>query len=93
MYDETKSAWQRLRPEDIEAGATQLLKALQGHYMDRRGKPKAVNMDVSKLQYVRGLRPAARKLLQNMRHTAQELPGTQEAVSYTHLTLPTKLEV
>ena len=47
--------------------------------MDRRGKPKAVNMDVSKLQYVRGLRPAARKLLQNMRHTAQELPGTQEA--------------
>ena len=79
VYDETKDTWRRLQAVDIEAGAQELLRALRGQYMDRRGRPKAVNMDISKLQYVRGLRPAARKLLKNMRHTAQELPGTQEA--------------
>ena len=79
VYDDSTDTWRRLKGEDIEAGAQELLKALRGQYIDRRGRPKAVNMDISKLQYVRGLRPAARKLVKNMRHTAQELPGTQEA--------------
>ena len=79
VFDEGEGTWRRLKPEDIEAGATQLLQALKGNYITKSGKPKPVNMDVSKLAYVRGLKPAARKLVQNMRHTAQDMPGTQEA--------------
>ena len=79
VLDEDARSWKRLQPKDIEAGAFQLLKALQGKYITHEGKPKAVNGDISKLPYVRGLTPAARKLVQNMRHTAQSMPGTQEA--------------
>ena len=79
VLDEDARAWKKLQPKDIEAGAIQLLKALQGNYISQGGKPKAVKGDVSKLPYVRGLTPAARKLVQNMRHTAQSMPGTQEA--------------
>ena len=70
VYDDSTNAWQRLKPEDSEAGAKQLLQAMRGHYIDRKGKPKAVNMDVSKLQYVCGLRPAARKLVTYMPNVA-----------------------
>ena len=79
VLDEDARAWKKLQPKDIEAGAIQLLKALQGNYISQGGKPKPVKGDVSKLPYVRGLTPAARKLVQNMRHTAQSMPGTQEA--------------
>ena len=79
VFDEGEGTWRRLKPEDIEAGATQLLQALKGNYISKSGKPKPVNMDVSKLPYVRGLKPAARKLVQNMRHTAQGHARTQEA--------------
>ena len=79
VLDEDAGTWTKLQPKDIEAGALQLLKALQGNYITQGGKPKAVNGDISKLPYVRGLTPAARKLVQNMRHTAQSMPGTQEA--------------
>ena len=79
VYDENSNAWRRLKPADIQAGAQQLVKALRGHYIDKNGKPKAVKMDVSKLPYVRGLQPAARKLAANVRHTATGMPGTQEA--------------
>ena len=79
VLDEDARAWKKLQPKDIEAGAIQLLKALQGNYISQGGKPKPVKGDVSKLPYVRGLTPAARKLVQNMQHTAQSMPGTQEA--------------
>ena len=76
--DET-GKMRRLTPKDIEDGALQLLRSLQGCYISKGGKPKPVNGDVSKLPYVRGLGPAARKLAQSTRHTAQSMPGTQEA--------------
>ena len=79
VLDEEKAKWRTLEPKDIEQGAVQLLKALQGTYVTQGGKPKAVNGDISKLAYVRGLPPAARKLVQNMRTTAQSMPGTQKA--------------
>ena len=79
MFDEAKQKIRTLTAEDIEEGAVQLVRALDGHYIDTKGKPRAVNGDVSKLQYVRHLKPAARKLLRNMRHAARSLPGTQEA--------------
>ena len=79
VLDEDKGTWRTLAAKDVEQGAVQLLKALQGTYVTQGGKPKAVNGDISKLPYVRGLTPAARKLVQNMRNTAQSMPGTQEA--------------
>ena len=79
VYDEAKQKIRTLTAEDIEEGAVQLVRALSGQYIDTKGKPRPVNGDVSKLQYVRNLKPAARKLLRNMRHTARGLPGTQEA--------------
>ena len=79
VLDEDKGTWRTLAAKDVEEGAVQLLKALQGTYVTQGGKPKAVNGDISKLPYVRGLTPAARKLVQNMRNTAQSMPGTQEA--------------
>ena len=79
VYDEATQKSRTLTVEDIEEGAVQLVRALNGQYIDSKGKPRSVNGDVSKLQYVRHLKPAARKLLGNMRHTARSLPGTQEA--------------
>jgi len=79
VYDEAKQKLRKLTAEDIEEGAVQLARALNGQYIDSKGKPRSVNGDVSKLQYVKNLKPAARKLLRNMRHTARSLPGTQEA--------------
>ena len=79
VFDEAQGKFCTLTSLDVEAGALQLVKALEGVYSDTRGNTRPVNGDVSKLPYVKNLRPAARKLLQNIRHTARALPGTQEA--------------
>ena len=78
-YDEDENAWVQPTGHHVETAAKQLLDALRGSYVDVNGHPRAVKGDVTKLQYVRGLKPMARKLLKNMRHTAHGLPGTQEA--------------
>ena len=78
-YDEDENAWVQPTGHHVETAAKQLLDALRGSYIDINGHPRAVKGDVTKLQYVRGLKPMARKLLKNMRHTAHGLPGTQEA--------------
>ena len=79
IFDEAEQKFRALRAEEVEAGALQLLNALSGTYADVRGNLRPVNGDISKLSYVRNLRPAARKLLKNMKQTARSLPGTQEA--------------
>ena len=79
VYDETQQSYRTLTPADIEAGARQLVTALGGTYVDVRGQQKAVNGDVTKLAYVRNLKPAARKMLQQMRGAARAIPGTSEA--------------
>ena len=79
VFDEKTETRRNLTAKDIEAGAVQLLAALQGTYVDMRGQPKPVKGDISKLPYVRNLQPAARRLLQNMRTVGATLPGTQEA--------------
>ena len=78
-YDEDENAWVQPTGHHVETAAKQLLDALRGSYIDVNGQPRPVKGDVTKLQYVRGLKPMARKLLKNMRHTAHGLPGTQEA--------------
>ena len=35
VLDEDARAWKKLKPKDIEAGAIQLLKALQGNYISQ----------------------------------------------------------
>ncbi len=79
VYDERTNKFRTLTARDIEAGAVQLVRALNSQYIDSTGKPRPVNGDMSKLPYVQNLSPAARKLLKNMQHTARQLPGTQEA--------------
>ena len=79
VYDERGKRFRTLTGRDIEAGAVQLVRALNAQYIDATGKPRPVNGDISKLPYVTNLSPAARKLLKNMQHTARQLPGTQEA--------------
>ena len=79
FYDGETQEWMRPTGKHIEEAAQQLLLALKGSYIDVTGQPRPVKGDVSKLKYVQGLKPMARKLLTNMRHTAQGLPGTQEA--------------
>ena len=79
IFDEKEQKFRRLLGSDLETGALQLVKALEGTYSDTHGRVRPVNGDVSKLSYVKNLGPAARKLLKNMRHIARALPGTQEA--------------
>eukprot|EP00435_Cladocopium_sp_Y103_P055193 s336_g18.t1 len=79
FYDEETQEWVQPTGKHVELAAQQLLLALKGSYIDVTGQPRPVKGDVSKLRYVQGLKPMARKLLTNMRHTAQGLPGTQEA--------------
>eukprot|EP00435_Cladocopium_sp_Y103_P012504 s3008_g3.t1 len=79
FYDEETQEWVKPTGKHVEEAAQQLLKTLKGSYVDVTGQPRPVKGDVSKLRYVPGLKPMARKLLTNMRHTAQGLPGTQEA--------------
>ena len=78
-YDEDENVWVQPTGHHMETAAKQLLDALRGSYVDVNGQPRPVKGDITKLQYVRGLKPMARKLLANMRHTAHGLPGTQEA--------------
>ena len=79
FFDEDIQEWVQPTGRHVEAAAQQLLLALKGSYIDVNGQPRPVNGDVAKLRYVQGLKPMARKLLNHMRHTAQGLPGTQEA--------------
>ena len=79
IYDEKHNTFRSLQSQDIEDGALQLLNALSGTYKDSRGNSKAVKGDITKLAYVPGLRPGARKLLQSVQKISTELPGTQEA--------------
>lgn len=79
VYDEKQQRFRQLTGEDIEAGAVHLVKSLTGTYVDTRGNARPVGGDVTKLQYVPNLGPAARKILQSLRQTSKGLPGTAEA--------------
>ena len=79
VFDERSGQYRALTSIDVESGAQQLVRALSGTYADTGGKTRSVRGDLSKLPYVKGLGPAARRLLQNMRHVGRSLPGTQEA--------------
>ncbi|CAJ1429954.1 unnamed protein product, partial [Effrenium voratum] len=79
VFDERDGKWKQLSAEDIEHGALQLVGGLVGSYTDSAGRKKQVQGDVSKLPFVPGLGPAARKLLRNLQHATRILPGTQDA--------------
>ena len=79
VYDEKRHIFRRLQSQDIEDGALQLVNALGGSYTDAKGNLRPIKGDISKLAYVPGLRPGARKLMQHLKQISTELPGTQEA--------------
>ena len=62
VYDEEQQRFRKLTGADIEAGAVHLVKSLTGTYMDTKGNARPVGGDVTKLQYVPKLGPAARKI-------------------------------
>ncbi len=62
----------------IEQGAISLCKALHGKYLDVDGKMRDVRGDITKLRWAPGLSNAALKLLRNIEHMSQKLPGTQD---------------
>ena len=79
VFDEDEQRMRPLTATDLEQGALQLVNALTGSYRDITGKKRALKGDISKLPYVQGLKPGARKLLQSLRCVAKALPGTAEA--------------
>lgn len=64
-YDEDENVWVQPTGYHVETAAKQLLDALRDSYVDVNGQPRPVKGDITKLQYVRGLKPMARKLLAN----------------------------
>ena len=67
-----------LRADELEQGAISIVKALHGKYTDQDGKLKNVAGDITKIRYVLGLSPAAKRLLQNLEHVSRKIAGTQE---------------
>ena len=68
----------KLTPQMLQEGAVEICKGLRGKYIDVDGKKKNVAGDMTKIRYIAGLSPAARRLLVNLEHTSRKLPGTQE---------------
>ena len=66
-----------MTPKEIEDGSQEIYRKLHnGVYVDINNDNKAVNGDLSKLRYVPGLSPAAKKLLNNFEARTRHVPGT-----------------
>ena len=63
--------------EELQLGAVALYKALHGKYRDAKGKLQSVKGDITKIRFVPGLGPAAKRLLQNVEHTSRKIAGTK----------------
>ena len=64
---------------EITNAHIEILRALaKGRYTDIQGEQKPVNGDLSKLQHVKDLSPAAKRLLLNVQAKSRNIPGTHE---------------
>ncbi len=80
-YETVKSKGENVRvtPHDLEAASIAIVKALKGTYQNPGdGKKMPVNGDLTKLKYVPGLTPVARRILDNAEATTRKMSGTQE---------------
>ena len=69
----------RVTAVDLEAAAISIVKALRGTYINPTNNKKLpVNGDLTKLKFVPGLSPVARRILNNAEATTQKMSGTQE---------------
>ena len=69
----------RVTARDLEAAAIAIVKSLRGTYTNPGdGKKLPVNGDLTKLKYVPGLAPVARRILDNAEATTRKMSGTQE---------------
>ena len=64
--------------DELQEGAIAICKATFGKYQDLDGRTEDVRGDMTKVRYVPGLSPAAKRLLQNLEHTSRRIAGTQE---------------
>jgi len=69
----------KVTAQDLEAASIAIVKALRGTYVSPGdGKKMPVNGDLTKLKYVPGMSPVARRILSNAEATTRKMSGTQE---------------
>lgn len=69
----------RVPAGDLEAAAISIVKSLRGTYINPTNNKKLpVNGDLTKLKFVPGLTPVARRILNNAEATTKKMSGTQE---------------
>ena len=80
-YDTVKQDGQdvKVTAHDLEAAAIWIVKALRGTYRNpSNGNQMPVNGDLTKLKFVPGMSPAAKRILNNAEATTRHMAGTQE---------------
>ena len=79
LYSYTPRAEAPMTKEELTEGAVALCAALKGKYRPFPGGPlQPVNGDLAKVGLVETLSRVARRMLENVRHTSQQIPGTVE---------------
>ena len=75
-----KGQKRQVSAKDLECGAIQIAKALQGTYVDPTcpGRRLPVKGDLTKLKFVPGMSAVAKRIMQNAEATTQKMSGTQE---------------
>ena len=69
----------KVTAQDLEAASIAIVKALRGTYVSPGdGKKMPVNGDLTKLKYVPGMSPVAKRILNNAEATTRKMSGTQE---------------
>ena len=74
----TKSGQCPFSPEELEQGALDICKALQGMYTTPTGRRMPVAGDLSKILHIKTLSAAGRALLTGARALSAKIPGTDE---------------
>ena len=80
-YDTVKQEGQdvKVTAHDLEAAAIWIVKALRGTYRNpSNGNQMPVNGDLTKLKFVPGISPVAKRILNNAEATTRHMAGTQE---------------
>lgn len=69
----------KVTAQDLEAASIAIVKALRGTYVSPGDSKKMpVNGDLTKLKYVPGMSPVAKRILNNAEATTRKMSGTQE---------------
>ena len=73
-----RTALKIMLPEELQHAATELVRKLNGNYIDSQGRHQKVRGDLTKLRYMRDLSEGAKRMIQNLEHSGRQLKGTME---------------